>query len=73
MELEAANRKWEGEESHPRKQAELEIEGRKQAWNEAADTRRQAEEEEEAKSQKMAEEEAAYLQQWQKTELEANP
>jgi len=74
VELEAANRKWEGEESHPRKQAELEIEGRKQAWNEAADTRRQAEEEEEeAKSQKMAEEEAAYLQQQQKTELEANP
>ncbi len=73
MELEAANRKWEGEESHPRKQAELEIEGRKQAWNEAADTRRQAEEEEDAKSQKMAEEEAAYLQQQQKTELEANP
>jgi hypothetical protein len=73
VELEAANRKWEGEESHPRKQAELEIEGRKQAWNEAADRRRQAEEEEEAKSQKVAEEEAAYLQQQQKTELEANP
>ncbi len=53
--------------------SELEIERRKLARNEAADTRRQAEEEQEAKSQKIAEEEAVYLQQQQKAELEANP
>ncbi len=87
VELEPANREQAEVEAHIRKQVELEPANRKREgedlnWRlnrgswlgmKLQIRERQAEEEDEAKSQKITEEEAAYLQQQQKAELEANP
>jgi hypothetical protein len=86
VELEAANREQAEDEAHIRKQVELEPANRKQEGEDLnwrlnrgswlgmkLQIRERQAEEEEAKSQKIAEEEAAYLQQQQKAELEANP